>query len=112
MSTASPNAGVRSPGISGRDVGERTLADQHVTMNAEHHRGDERAAADAHVRLREALADQALGDDDREDHDGDDAAGVEQQLHGGEELGVELQEDAGGAGQRERQPEPANIATI
>ena len=51
------------------------------------------------------LADQPLGDDDGEDDDGDDAARVEQELHRGEELGVEQQEDARRRRQRQRQPE-------
>ena len=50
---------------------------------------DARRCAMPPARLRDALADQPLGHDDGEDDDGDDAAGVEQELHGGEELGVE-----------------------
>ena len=65
----------------------------------------QRAADHASIGLREALANEPLGDDDGEDDDGDDAAGVKQELNGREELGVEEQEYAGRSGERQGEPE-------
>ena len=61
--------------------------------------------SEAPARVRQALADEPLGHDDREDDDGDDAAGIEQDLHGGEELRVERQKHPGRRDQRQRQPQ-------
>ena len=64
-----------------------------------------RTADDTAIGLRETFADEPLGDDDGEDDDSDDAAGIKQQLYCSEELGVEQQEHARSSCQRQCQPE-------
>ena len=88
-------ARVTSPGHRRRRAGQRHAAHerQPPRRRAPGHDG---AAQQIAARLRDPVADQPLGDDDGEDRDGDDAARVEQELHGGEELGVEGEEDARG----------------
>jgi hypothetical protein len=55
--------------------------------------------------LAHPAADEPLGGHDGEDHDGDDAPRVEQELHRGEELRIESEEDARGGGQGQGEPE-------
>src|SRR6266542_3208902 len=55
--------------------------------------------------MRQAVGDQPLGDDDREDDNGDNAARIEEDLPGGEELGVERQEHACRRHERQCQPQ-------
>jgi len=57
------------------------------------------------ARLSDSLTDEPLGQHDREHHDRDDAAGVEQELHGEQEWLVEQEEDHAGRHQRRREVE-------
>ena len=59
------------------------------------------------VGLAEPLADDTLGQHDREDQDRHHAAGVEQELDAEQERGVEEQEDAAGGDQGHGQEQDA-----
>src|SRR5439155_184 len=73
---------------------------QQEAEEADEHGGRQHGAVeDEAARLSDGLADQPLGEHDREDGDGHDTTRVEQQLDGEEERRVEQQEHAAGGHQ-------------
>src|SRR5688572_28540427 len=95
-----------------RRRGRDCALDDETEKADEHGGGEHGAVEDVAAGLADGLADQALGEHDGEDHDGDHAAGVEQQLDTEQERRLQEPEDGARGHQRGRQIEDGGVEQV